>query len=152
MALLQGDAAKGIIPVNYPCAAGEVVAQRFDYAALADLAANDIIELGHIPPNAKLVECVLICDDLDSNVTPTLVFDVGIMSGDWQDNDAARTCGNEIFAASDLGQAGGVARPTLRGAYRIAAAEKARSIGLKVTTAAATAQAGTITLITKVIG
>ena len=148
MALLQGDAAKGIIPVVYPSAAGEVVAQRYDYSALATLALNDVIEMAYLPPNGVLVDAILICDDLDTHASPTISLDVGIMSGDWGDNDGSRTCGDEIFDGSDLAQAGGVARPTAAEAFRIAKSESARSIGIKVATAAATAAAGTITLIT----
>jgi hypothetical protein len=59
---------------------------------------------------------------------------------------AARTCGAEFFAASTVGQAGTVARPTVKGAFRVAPTAKDRSIGVKVLLQAATPAAGVIGL------
>ncbi len=150
--ILQGDAAKGKIPVAYPCTAGETVSQVWDYSALATLIATDIIELAQIPPNAEPIDFILTCDDLDSDGTPTIVFDLGIMSGDWGNTDGARTCGAEILSGSTLAQAGGVERPTLKTAFRLAPSAEARSIGMKITTVAATPAAGSVNLTTVVKG
>ena len=87
-------------------------------------------------------DALLVSDDLDSGAAPAIAFDVGIMSGDVGDNVSARTCGNELFSASNIGQAGGVARATQVSAFTIAPIDNHRSIGVKVTAAAQTQTAG----------
>ena len=145
MALIQSDAAKGIIPITYPGAAGVVVAQRYTIEVPTSVVDGDIIELGCIPPGCRVVDMILDSDDLDTG-TPAIVLDVGVMSGSWGDNDAARTCGDEFLDGVTVAQAGGVVRPTLAKAFRVDAAATARSIGVKIVTDAATAAAGTIGL------
>lgn len=143
MALIQsGWATRQRNTVTADCA-GEEVAQLFEIALpAAALVANDIIELGVLPAYNSISDAILVCDDLDTGGTPALAFDVGIMSGEVGDKDSVRTCGAEIFAASNVGQAGGVARTTLASAFTIAATDKDRSIGVKITTAAATQAVG----------
>ena len=109
-------------------------------------AAGDILELACIPSNCRVADIILDMDDLDSNGAPTIIADVGIMSGDFGKEDNARTCGAEFFSGSNLAQAGGVARPTLKTAYRTTASNVDRGIGVKFTTVAATFQAGAIGL------
>lgn len=123
--------------------AGVEVAQLFEIALpAAALVANDIIELGVLPAYNSISDAILVCDDLDTGGAPAMAFDVGIMSGEVGDKDSVRTCGAEIFAASNVGQAGGVARTTLASAFTIGATDKDRSIGVKITTAAATQAVG----------
>lgn len=143
MALIQsGWATRQRNTVTADCA-GEEVAQLFEIALpAAALVANDIIELGILPAYNSISDAILVCDDLDTGGSPALAFDVGIMSGEVGDKDSVRTCGAEIFAASNVGQAGGVARTTLASAFTIAATDKDRSIGVKITTAAATQAVG----------
>lgn len=145
MGLKQSDAALGKIPIAYPSCAGETVTQRFSFTAPANIAQGDIIELAPIPPGVRVVDIVIDSDDLDTG-TPAILLDVGIMSGAWGSNDGARTCGAEFFDGVDVAKAGGVARPTLASAYRQAAADTERSIGVKIDTAAATGAAGEIGL------
>lgn len=146
MALHQSDTAKGRIPIAYPSLAGQAVTQRFSFAVTTAIAgaAGDIIEIGAIPAGCRVTEIVLDADDLDTNGTPTITLDVGIMSGEFGQNDDDRTCGAEFFSGSTVAQAGGVARPTLKTAYRDTASTSVRSIGVKIAAAAATAAAGTI--------
>jgi hypothetical protein len=143
MALIQsGWATRQRNTVSADCA-GEEVAQLFEIALpAAALVANDIIELGVLPAYNSISDAILVCDDLDTGGSPALAFDVGIMSGEVGDKDSVRTCGAEIFAASNVGQAGGVARTTLASAFTIAATDKDRSVGVKITTAAATQAVG----------
>ncbi|AFN39121.1 virion structural protein [Burkholderia phage BcepMigl] len=116
---------------------GDEVAQLFEFSLPATaLAANDIIELAILPANHAPSDAILVADDLDSGGAPAIVFDVGVMSGDVGDKVSARTCGNELFSASNVGQAGGTARATLASAFTIAPSDKDRSIGVKITTAA----------------
>lgn len=142
MALTQSNYAKGNSPLPYPTQAGVVVAHRYFIDLTAALALNDIIEIAPIPANCRIADIVLDSTDMDTGTT--LAWDVGIMSGDWGVNDAARTCGNEFFAASNVSQAGGVARAVKQTATSQASAARDRSIGLKVQAAATGFQAGQI--------
>lgn len=139
MALYQsGWATRQQNTVSGDCA-GEEIAQLFEFTLTSTaLEADDIIELGILPAYNSVSDAILVSDDLDTNASPTLVFDVGVMSGEVGDKGSVRTCGAELFSAATVGQAGGVARTTLATAFTIAAVEKDRSIGVKITTAAAT--------------
>lgn len=137
MTQLQSKWAKREITTPLGCEAGAVVSELFEYNLTAALAAGDIIELAVLPTYATVVDAILITDDLDTG-TAAITLDVGIMSGEVGVLDAARTCGAEIFSASTVGQAGGVARPTLATAFRIAPTEGHRSIGVKCVTAPGT--------------
>lgn len=145
MTITQSDWAKGRNNVPYPSNAGAVCAVRCSITVPTTMSANDIIELACLPGGHTLVDAILDSDDLDTG-TPAIVWDVGLMSGAWQDDAQDRTCGNELFAASAVSQAGGAVRPTKKEAFRITAAGADRSIGLKLTTVAATAAAGVIGL------
>lgn len=136
MGLIQSQYAKGIVSPPYPAFAGAVVAFRFAHTLSAAPAQNDIIELAPLYAGLRVIDMVLDSDDLDSGTA--MLLDVGIMSGAWQENNGARTCGAEFFSASSLPQAGGVAVPTLKTAYRTAPAGADRSIGVKINTAAGT--------------
>jgi hypothetical protein len=144
MTIFQSNAAKGIVPTAYPGFAGQAVSQRHSIVVPANAIANDILEMLPIPPGCRVSEIVVDSDDLDTNGAPTITFDVGIMSGEFGSTDPARTCGAEFFLNSTLGQAGGVARPTIVSAYRTAQIATERSVGIRIKTAAATPSAGTI--------
>ncbi|HTN66416.1 MAG TPA: hypothetical protein VL051_09570, partial [Burkholderiaceae bacterium] len=59
-------------------------------------------------------------------------------SGEVGSTDGARTCGAELFAASNVAQAGGTARMSLASGFRLASAGVDRSIGVKIKAAIAT--------------
>ena len=61
-----------------------------------------------------IADAILICDDLDSNGSPAITLDVGLLTGTVGDATNSRTCGAEIFSASTAAQTGAVARPTLK--------------------------------------
>jgi len=145
MALFHGDTPLGNRPVPTPSTAGEITAGVFEYkvAAGKTLALNDIVEIGVLPAYAIPVDAHLDCDDLDTNGTPTITLDVGLMSGqvgaDFNDDGVtARTIGSEFFAASNVGQAGGFARMTKSPKAIVADNNKDRSIGVKIAAGAAT--------------
>lgn len=144
--LIQTDAAKGIDGTPYADCNGDVQAKRVAVTVPATHAAGDIFEMITIPPGMRPVDMVLDSDDLDSNGAPTIAFDVGWMSGTPGDNDNTRTVAAEFFSGSTVAQAGGTARPTLATAFRQPVSNTAKSIGLKVATAAATKVAGTVGL------
>lgn len=146
MALIQSKYAKGTEALSYPSNAGEAVAIRFSHQLTANPAAGDILDLACIPSNCRVVDVVLDSDDLDTNGAPTMTMDVGIMSGTFGDESPARTCGAEFFSGANVAQAGTVARPTLKSAYRTTASNIDRSIGIKFVTAAATFVPGQIGL------
>ena len=149
MAIFKSDAAKGLVATPNPQVAGADHTVRYSMSVpVTGLTAGDILELACIPAGCRPTDISVDIDDLDSGTA--MVFDVGVMSGKWQD-EGARTCGNEFFAGSTLAQTGGVAFPTKKEAYRVAAASTARSIGVKITTLAGTAVAGQIGLTVTVV-
>ena len=131
----------GPIPVAYPDCAGDVVVNRYEIdlgsAPLkgVTLAADDILDIGIIPATAQVVDVVIDSDDLDTDGSPALAFDVGVLTGT-PGTTGTRTCGNEFFAASTVAQAGGVARMTKKEGFRVARANTDTSVGVKITTAA----------------
>jgi len=144
--LFQSKAAKGVTAIPYPGTAGGVVALRTSFTFPSTIGAGDIVEMGVIPAGCRLIDAILDADDLDTGGEPAITLDVGIMSGSFGVSDNTRTCGSEIFAASTVGQAGGLVRPTAKGAARIAVSGSERAVGIKVAAAAATAAEGTVGL------
>lgn len=144
MTLIQSKYAKGIVAIAYPSIAGGVSAMRFAHGVTAALQIGDIIELGVIPADTRVVDIILDSDDLDTNGAATLSWDVGIMSGAFGDDDPARTCGNQFFAGSTISRASGVERASKVSAFRTTVTGSDRSIGLKCTAVAATFAAGEI--------
>ena len=144
--LHRSDHAKGIEPTPYPDCAGQLVAVRTTFSFPAAIAAGDIVEMAVLPPNCRIVDAILDSDDLDSDGTPAITLDVGVMSGEAGKDDSARTCGAELFDDSTVAQAGGLARPTLKTAVRIAPTNEQRGIGIKVATVADVGVVGTVGL------
>lgn len=142
--LIQSSAAKGQVGTPYSQFAGGVTVARASVTFPAGAAQNDIFEMLPIPAGHIVVDMILDSDDVDSGTA--VLFNVGIMSGDWGVNDNTRTCGAEFFSGSNVGQAGGVVRPTLATAFRQAAPSVPKSIGIKVATAPGTGVAGTVGL------
>jgi len=135
---------------NYPVAvgdcAGDVIALDYFYdLPTAQNVTGDIIDIGILPAGHTVSDALLLPDDLDTNGTPTIALDVGIMSGN-PGETGARTCGAEIFSGSTAAQAATVARPTLKSAFNILPTDLDRSIGVKIATQSATAAAGRIRL------
>ncbi len=142
MPFYQSDDAKNNRPSVDANEAGEAKVVRGFFNMTAALVLNDVIEMVKLPPDHTIVDAILDSDDIDTNGVPTVAFDVGLMSGTPGDVNLARTVGTELFAASNVGQAGTVARPTTRGAFRVVPTGVERSIGIKVQTAPATGTAG----------
>lgn len=143
----QTQYAQGVRIAPTPGGAGETVSYRAEISlATADETLAQIIEMGPLPAGCELVDAILDSDDLDTGAEPAVTIDVGVMSGDFGVVDGARTCGAEIISAATVGQAGGVVRPTLATAFRIARSDVDRGIGVKLHAAPATAGAGKIGL------
>lgn len=113
-----------------------------EFVVPAGLALNDIIEFGGIPPGFIPSDLIVHAPDMDSNGTPTITLDAGLISGRFGDPVlGTRACGNEFFAGSNVAQAGGMARAN-KSLAGIAPTQTERGWGLKVAAAAATLAVG----------
>ena len=141
--ILPAAEQSGPIPIAYPDCAGDVVVNRYEIDLAAaplkgvTLGVGDLLDIGIIPATSQVVNVVIDSDDLDTGGSPALTFDVGVLTGD-PGTTGSRTCGNEFFAATNVAQAGGVVRTSKKEAFRVAAAAKDTSVGVKITAAAAT--------------
>lgn len=131
---------------NSPRAGVPVVNDYFVDATIAQLVAGTVFDIGVLPAGHTVTDAMLISGDIDSNATPLVTLDVGIMSGTPGDAVSARTCGAEIFAADVGARTGAMSRMTLASGALIKASGEDRSIGVKVVAAPATAAAGRIRL------
>lgn len=137
----------GTLPViTGDCAGDVVVADYFYDITAAQIVLNDIIDIGILPAYHTVSDAILCPDDLDTNGTPLISLDVGIMSGTPGDSTSVRTCGAEIYSGSTSARTGAVDRASLKSAFTILPTEADRSIGVKIAAAAATAAAGRIRL------
>lgn len=141
MANLKSLQTTNALPIPTAANATDIVPVVATFVVPAGLALNDVIEMGPLPAGYVPIDLIVAFPDLDSNGTPTIKFDAGILSGAWLDT-GARTCGNEFFAADVTAQAGGLARMNKAAGAQIAPTTAARSWGLKVQTGAATLTAG----------
>jgi hypothetical protein len=107
---------------------------------------NDVIEMvglgeGYVPTSVEVVS-----EDLDSNGTPLVTLDIGVLSGPYSKqlnaDNSARTCGNEGAAASTVGQAGGKIDCTKAAIYNLVPSLDIVSLGFKVVAAPATPVVG----------
>ncbi len=147
MATRASQFATNVLPTRTISGAGNVFVNDFfiDLTA-AQVVLNDVIDLGVLPGYHTITDAILYTDDLDTNGSPTIALDVGIMSGTPGDTVNARTIGNELFAADTTARTGGVARMSKAAGFNIKPTETDRSIGVKIQAAAATAAAGRIRL------
>lgn len=130
--------------VAYPDCSGDIVQNRYELDLASTplkgvtLAVGDIIDFGIIPAMSIVTDLIIDSDDLDSGVTPTLAYDVGVISGTPGQTTGTRTVGTEFFAASTASQAAGVVRMSKNTGFRVAPVGSDVSIGIKITAAAAT--------------
>lgn len=143
MSLLQSTQAANRMPIPSANTATDLVPIVATFVVPAGLALNDVIEMGPLQAGYVPVDFTADFADCDSNGTPTIKFDAGILSGNWLDT-GARTCGADFLSADVTAQAGGIARMNRIGATRIAPTTNDRSWGLKVNTGAATLTAGAV--------
>ena len=138
------DYLTGSKPALYP-SGSEVVAVRFAVAlTTADLVVNRIGEIGVLPAGCVPVAMIVDSDDLDSNGTPTLAMSIGVLNAAGTALSTTTDDGGAVWAASvTTGRASGMDFPTSRALQRVNPTSTDRKIGVTVTTAAATAAAGT---------
>lgn len=113
-----------------------------DFTTVAGVVATDIIEMGVLPAGYVPVDVALAVEDMDSNATPTITLDVGLVSGVAGAADNARTSSNEAIAASTIGQTGGLARMAKQDFAFLAPSTADRGVGVKVVGAIATLVVG----------
>lgn len=134
------DRLTGRKPPVYP-AGGEVVSQRDAIAMVAnDLDANDAGSVTILPAGCELVGIVYDSDDLDTNASPTITAQIGVMNT--ADTDLATVLASGITASRD-GTAVHVVTPQI---LRLAASSEDRRIGVKFTAASATKANGSVGL------
>lgn len=141
MAIFQSDVVLRKQPWKFTTDSS-VVAQRALFVPKAALAVGDMIELVVLPADHVLVDLTFDNDTLDSNGTPTLAGDIGIMSGPVGQNSTSRTVGQQFGAAQTwFRTAAGLQRAaaTYRNIQNLLPATYDRSIAVKITAIAATA-------------
>jgi hypothetical protein len=144
MALLRTKHALGVYPM--PTASdSNAMAIRMEYSISAVLALNDVIYMGDLPANHLPVDFLLDSDDVSAGAD--VVMAVGIINA--TDNGlstAAADGGAAWLSGSNIGQAGGMARPTTNVMSRVTNTETARRIGVHISTAATTTTTGKVGL------
>jgi hypothetical protein len=141
--------------------------ERLEVATTSIDEQNDIILMNAVPSNAVILDIKILCDDLDSGATPALACDVGLYYtgiGGTQSLELGKTVGDAVdvdaFASAITSLQAAIVTPT---SVRFEAADIANiykeawevgglsadpggflAVGFKVTTAAATAAAGTL--------
>lgn len=140
MAIHQSDWATGKKQTYRPQTAGAVHAQRFEITLAKTVAAADIVELGVLPPYARIVGATLVPEGSFAAITA----DIGIMSGDTGDTDPTRTSGDELFDGAALSA---VTSAVGAEALLLEATELPRSIGVKFSAEVTGATTKKLTLI-----
>jgi hypothetical protein len=137
MAMLESDNVAGKRPAVYPAQAGIVHVSDGTYEITAAQNVDEaVVALCILPVGCIPLDFTVIADDLDTGGTPAIVFDAGGINSAEDDID------QDYISASTVAQGGGVARATLFPIVAPLATEKL--FGIHITTAAATAAAGTI--------
>jgi len=93
-----------------------------------------VLQFGYLPKYARVVDAILKASDLDTNGSPTIALNIG------DAGDADR-----LFAASNVGQAGTIARMTATTGFGYRYDDETMITGAPSTNAA-TGAAGTIEL------
>jgi hypothetical protein len=131
--------------VAYPSEAGQLISNRYTFQLGRNgipntLLVGDIIDIGILPANCTIEDVVIDTDDFDTNATPTISFDVGIMTGTPGDVVSARSlvAGQEAFLTDTTARTGGLSRTTRQQIMRVAPTGSDRSIGVRLAAVAAT--------------
>jgi hypothetical protein len=145
--------ATGVLPVRIPPPIADdqasllVAKSSLSLVSGTVLVANDVLEVGILPAYHVLVDFILTSDSWDSNATPTLAANIGVMTGLVGDTSRINTAvGTELAAAAVFGKTGVsvYVKCAAVAANRVAQSKTVdRSIGMACTTAAATDVAAT---------
>lgn len=124
-------------PVLHARGASEPVYITADYIVPSSgLGAGDVIEMLGLAEGLVPFALRVVTEDLDTGAAITL--DCGVVSGVYGDaTTATRTCGNEAFAGSTVGQTGGVQEANKAGIFLLPPSLDVVPIGIRVATAPA---------------
>lgn len=139
------DYITGRKPVPTP-AGGELLAVRFTLdLGTADLALNDVGQIGVLPAGCVPVDVHVDATDIDSGAAAA-VFQVGLLNAGETDLSTAAADGGAHWGATTAANTAFHQRLTFNGQalVNVAKAETDRKLGLKVATAPTTAVAGTV--------
>lgn len=141
MALFQSRHALGqeTAPVIYEagCVGVAIFTYTFDKAFTA---ASDILELGMIPADTRIIAATLIGEGLGA-----ITADVGVMSGDFGAKDATRTTGTQLFNDQSVNDTEGDA--TRKNCLSVAPSDKHRGLGVTLSGNVAAGASKKITLV-----
>lgn len=141
----SNDYITGRKPVPTP-SGGELLAVRFTLdLGTADLALNDVGQIGILPAGCLPVDVHVDGTDMDSS-TAAVIFQVGILNTAEDDLSTASADGGAYWAATTAANAAFHQRPTINGISLVSVTKATadRKLGLKVATAPTTAVAGTV--------
>lgn len=145
MATLTATRAASTFPASLYAGAGVLQAAYGSYDMSANPTANDVLELCKVPAGAVILDGFIRMEDLDSNATETLDFDVGTSA----DADAFGNFGvNPGDAVTGYLPEGGIRLP-LHGTLKDGPVSVTSETTIQLTwiAAAATFAAGTVTCV-----
>lgn len=127
-------------------AGDEVVCVRAEVALVAgDMTLNNVGAVLPLPAGCVPVDVKFDTDDLDSNGAPAVAMSLGVLNAAGNDISTATADGGAAWGtAITTSQAGGQAQVLSKALARVQATQSDRLVGIKFTTAPATAAAGTI--------
>lgn len=128
MADYKSEAAESRRPSVTVTGAGQATINHGVFTVATALALNDTVALCKLPAGHIPVDFVMDVDDLDTDGTPAIVVDVGVIGGDV----------DALISGSTVGQAGGVARMDQVAGRRLTPSDSDQLVGITVTTAPAT--------------
>ena len=148
------DYLQGRTPVITPSDTGDITIRFKLPLVTGDLTLNNIGNFGILPAGCVPVSLIIDSDDLDSNASPTIVWQLGVGNGAVTNNIQSPTSTAISTAAADGGaawatgvnvsQAGGQAQAFSKALSRVTPVFYDRYLAIQATAAAATAVAGEI--------
>lgn len=140
--MLQAKNVAARTPLPEPTGGVSPIVVVGEYITGATLPVNSVIEMGGIPADTVPVDVIIVGQDCDSNGTPLISFDAGVLSGLYGKNDDARTIGAEFASGSNILRTGGVLQNAVATGLLLAPSNVDRGFGIKITAAAATLVVG----------
>jgi hypothetical protein len=145
MALIQSKQAKEEAPTNVVLMAGIETVNIYDVDLSAGMGASDVLEIGLLPANAIPVGITAI--GVNTNTGQTADF--GILSGEWRDNDDARTLATVLM--NDVTIHNATAEGAVDALTDVAPSDKNRSIGMTHSNAIAAGAGKSVKVIVRTI-
>lgn len=124
----------------------EVVAERQEINLVsADLDLNDCGGVVLLPARHVPVAAFIDSEDLDTNASPTIAMQLGILNAGETDLSTAAADGGAVWASGiTVSQAGGMVQVVGRPMTQVLPSDVDRRVGVKLTAASATKAAGRV--------